>query len=1325
MVNELNQGISATDGRRAGGGGPFAASASPSGDDLLRQFADPPAEYGLYPCWWWEGERVNKEKLTWQLEEMKKVGTFATFFYLRCSEDEPFALVPAYGSDEYLDLFRHSLEEHRRLGMQAYFSEWTGQRSVADQILSDPVAHMALAGQRLVLHERETTSAGVVRLKIPADEDVLSAAAYRVRGGSLAQGSRQDLRERFEGGWLRWEAPDSGWLVAVVTSQTHGLDFLNHGVADRWVENLWRPYLEKMPEFVGSTFRGYVQDELDVLSGDILYSPALLDRFIAEKGYDPRPLLVGLFHDIGRRTDKIRCGYYDVMCGLLEESIYARLSRWHEDRNMAYGTIAVRGRQDMLAQTSNFGDLFRLLRWYHFPGNEDPQLDPTIPRRRRFIDAKLSSSAAHIFERRRAGMCVYWGAGWGVTLEQRMAWTNENYAYGLNLYDPHMAQYSLVGGWYEWVPPAQYFYQPHWKHYRAYSDYVRRLSYMMSQGTHAADVAILFPTTSIHANWLRGDRYTLEADITASTTYDMAARIYAGGVDFDFVDDETLCRADVRGGTLNVAGLAFRVVILPPMTTIRTRVLEKLREFYESGGVVLAYQRLPGASAENGRDDPQLRTSLEAIFGVPSSDGLTHSVSGVAHLHEDFFSSGILARRSAAGGTALLVPGEQNSGTNASVYDLATVISRTITLDVCAADEDLYHTHQRVGDRDVYFLYNTRPAARTLTVTFRVAGEPDICDAMTGEVSPCCRFERQGPMTTVRLKMERHEGVILSFAPPAGRPAVVEDNLDEVTSAVPGQVCVAVHGTCAGGGMKRVRVRCGEHEYVGEVRLDGPPDPILLGGEWGFRLRPTMDNRWGDYRYPASPDFIGAEARRFRYMEEDECSGTALGWHEPDLSDASWPRYTFSHGPYWYTAGPFREGEEPPGLLEEVLTGETDLTVEWRRCDFSRLYGHESKEVHQHWGGVMGVSDCFFVFDELAGGRDATRYLFTTVLAEETGEWDLVVGGEGAFAFRAWLNGQDVLSAAGPELEDRARAEPDPGTRLLPGFMQAPPGQRGAGMAEARVTVQLKQGPNTVLLRLVQPLGRQIRAYAAFVPPGTDPSAGKPPIPRLRWFIEATGLVHDILPEADRRVVWYRFEAPPGTRAITLQLDAVDAEAWVDGEPVEMRDHRIELGSPKEGVSQVALRVRQKPGCYAGAALPEPVAFECEQGRVPLGDWCDHALESYSGGVVYSRQFTLEPRHLTGRVLLDLGRVSTTAEVRVNGRAAGVGLARPFRFDVTGLVREGTNDLEVTVYNTLANHYAVGLPSRFVYEGQTVSGLLGPVTVQFLAEVTVRAWPVG
>ena len=118
---------------------------------MRQQFKHPPPEYGLYPCWWWEGEPITKEKLTWTLEQMKQVGTYATFFYLRSAEDNPFALVPAFGSNEFYELFKYSLEEHRRLDMKAYFSEWSGANSIESQIKADPENYNALTGNRLAI----------------------------------------------------------------------------------------------------------------------------------------------------------------------------------------------------------------------------------------------------------------------------------------------------------------------------------------------------------------------------------------------------------------------------------------------------------------------------------------------------------------------------------------------------------------------------------------------------------------------------------------------------------------------------------------------------------------------------------------------------------------------------------------------------------------------------------------------------------------------------------------------------------------------------------------------------------------------------------------------------------------------------------------------------------------------------------------------------------------------------------------------------------------------------------------------------------------------
>jgi hypothetical protein len=86
------------------------------------------------------------------------------------------------------------------------------------------------------------------------------------------------------------------------------------------------------------------------------------------------------------------------------------------------------------------------------------------------------------------------------------------------------------------------------------------------------------------------------------------------------------------------------------------------------------------------------------------------------------------------------------------------------------------------------------------------------------------------------------------------------------------------------------------------------------------------------------------------------------------------------------------------------------------------------------------------------------------------------------------------------------------------------------------------------------------------------------------------------------------------------------------------------------------------------------------------------------------------------RVLLNPGRVVASAEVRVNGKLAGVKLAPPWTVNISKFVKPGGNRIEVLVYNTMANHYQT-IPTR--YRGSPVSGLIGPVAM----ELTPNAVP--
>ncbi len=214
--------------------------------------------------------------------------------------------------------------------------------------------------------------------------------------------------------------------------------------------------------------------------------------------------------------------------------------------------------------------------------------------------------------------------------------------------------------------------------------------------------------------------------------------------------------------------------------------------------------------------------------------------------------------------------------------------------------------------------------------------------------------------------------------------------------------------------------------------------------------------------------------------------------------------------------------------------------------------------------------------------------------------------------------------------------------------------------------------------------------------------------PYLECFDEVPEIIYDIKPKEDKRIGWYRFEAPPGLHQMQLHTDA-DVQVWVDGEPVEVEEGVVTVPHPPASVSQVAIRLEMKQGEYGGAAFPQPIGLKLQGGKIGLGDWQDYAMPTYSGIGVYKQTVRFTEEELQNKTLLELGEVKVAAEVLVNGQSAGVRLARPFRFDLSPHLVQGENTIEVRVANTIAPHYTT-IPALHI--GPTESGLFGPVKLQ-------------
>jgi hypothetical protein len=139
-----------------------------------------------------------------------------------------------------------------------------------------------------------------------------------------------------------------------------------------------------------------------------------------------------------------------------------------------------------------------------------------------------------------------------------------------------------------------------------------------------------------------------------------------------------------------------------------------------------------------------------------------------------------------------------------------------------------------------------------------------------------------------------------------------------------------------------------------------------------------------------------------------------------------------------------------------------------------------------------------------------------------------------------------------------------------------------------------------------------------------------------------------------------------------------------------------------------------------------------------LPSWTELAKSRYfSGTGIYEAEFDA-PEFKDFGVELDLGAVRETADVHLNGAPAGVLWMRPYRCDITRLLRPGRNRLRVAVTNLLINRilgdgpidysdvyakygrrFPAGDEWEFVREPYP-SGLLGPVHLRILHELVYR-----
>jgi hypothetical protein len=253
--------------------------------------------------------------------------------------------------------------------------------------------------------------------------------------------------------------------------------------------------------------------------------------------------------------------------------------------------------------------------------------------------------------------------------------------------------------------------------------------------------------------------------------------------------------------------------------------------------------------------------------------------------------------------------------------------------------------------------------------------------------------------------------------------------------------------------------------------------------------------------------------------------------------------------------------------------------------------------------------------------------------------------------------------------------------------------------------------------------GRDFRGRGAVVLlPMDAPAPVKPSIYADRVSMCWTDSPHLMFdPYAGKHSVWYyRFVSAPGMKSlefslygklteITIAGKAVKAEALGKPQRVGINRYRVTLPQVMKHCEEVTFSVKTQPGRQGTGAIAAPVKIETGEGLLKVGDWSETgALKYYSGGMIYRKTLMLDD-NLSDRVMLNLGSVVATCEIKVNGQDLGVRMSPPYSVDITRCLKPGTNEIEVLVYSTLANHYQT---QPTPYRGKPTAGILGPVNIE-------------
>lgn len=757
---------------------------------LEQGWQNPPNQSRLLAYWWWLNGNVTKAAITRDLEGMKAKGFGGA---LLCdangasqdgNDNVPHG--PTFFTPEWRELYKHTLREADRLGLQISLNIQSGWNLGGPMVSAEDAAHkyvwseVKVAGPtNLVLklpdpkaRDNFYRDSAVVAFLIQTNQPHPPLKNWRQKAlqeslqpfsapdsaplfaeipsmpgeEDIVSGAVINLTDKFSAdGTLRWSAPPGDWQVlrfgytigdhSYVSTSSDGwsgfaLDVYSAVAFQNYWDKIVEPLIQDAGPLAGKTLKYLHTDSWEVELAN--WTPALRAEFQKRRGYDLTPwmpVLAGRIVNSREESDRFLYDYRRTLGDLAIDGHF-RLFRdnAHEHGLLFHpesgGPHAVPiDAQQCLGWNDAPMSEFWAWSWRHRIGDGN-----------RFF-VKQPASAAHTYGRKLVlaeGFTTI-GPHW-----QEKLWDNLKPSFdqalceGLNqlVWHAFVCSPAEMG-----MPGQQYFAGTHlnpnvtwWEKSSPFFAYINRCQWMLQQGNFAADVLYFYGDTV--PNFTRHKR-TDPAQCRP-------------GYDYDVITAEALLeRAGFKDGKIVLPdGMSYRVLVLPDREVISLPVLKKISELVKAGATVIGPKPLRGQSLKNmTAADAELRKIADKLWGGQTGKGRVFT--------------GKTARE---------------------VLRAEGILPDCEFTEVAGGDFD--YIHRTDNGTEIYFLANRTNAVASATVAFRVTGKaPELWNPVTGERRFAAAYEQKNGRTWVPLEFTPCGSWFVVFREPAAEhPAEAKSN---------------------------------------------------------------------------------------------------------------------------------------------------------------------------------------------------------------------------------------------------------------------------------------------------------------------------------------------------------------------------------------------------------------------------------------------------------------------------------------------------------------------------------------------------------------------